>query len=90
MDSQLSQVLVSRFGVDVLPHAVVGIDSYHVDGSQLIGLFNYLKTESTLTFEILFDLSAIDETERGGGFTVFYHLLSISTNQFISIRTHIE
>lgn len=90
MDSQLSQVLVSRFGVDVLPHAVVGIDSYHVDGSQLIGLFNYLKTESTLTFEMLFDLSAIDETERGGGFTVFYHLLSISTNQFISIRTHID
>lgn len=87
--SDLQQTLTERFGAKALPGSVIGTESYQVDCDQLIAMLTYLKKESTPKFEMLFDLSAIDEAERGGGLTVFYHLLSISTSQFISVRTHI-
>ncbi len=87
--SDLQQTLTERFGAKALPGSVIGTESYQVDCDQLIEMLTYLKKESTPKFEMLFDLSAIDEAERGGGLTVFYHLLSISTSQFISVRTHI-
>ena len=90
MSSELAQTLVSRFGATSLPDAVLGTESLQVECDQLIDVLTYLKKEATPKFEMLFDLSAIDEAERGGGLTVFYHLLSISGNRFLSIRTHIK
>jgi NADH dehydrogenase I, D subunit len=45
----------------------------------------YLKHEARPRYEMLFDLSAIDECERQGGFTVFYHLFSLSANRFLRL-----
>lgn len=89
MNTQFTQTLSERFDATLLNQAVIGTQSYQVSTEHLIPLLTFLKEEACPSYEMLFDLSAIDEAERGGGLTVFYHLLSISGNRFLSVRVHI-
>lgn len=41
-------------------------------------------------YEMLLDISAVDESGRGGGFTVFYHLVSLSSNRDIRLNVHLH
>ncbi|APZ44282.1 NADH dehydrogenase (quinone) subunit D [Acidihalobacter ferrooxydans] len=45
--------------------------------------------EDGVCYEMLFDLSAVDDAGRGGGFTVFYHLVSLSANRDLRIEVHL-
>jgi NADH-quinone oxidoreductase subunit C/D len=64
-----------------------------VNHSRIRDVLYYLKTQASARFEMLFDLTAIDERyreHRGGqpasDFTVVYHLMSVSANKDIRIK----
>ena len=88
MNNNDRQILIERFGVKAPNHEIIGCESFEVK-EQFIDTLHFLKNEASSQFEMLFDLSAIDECERGGGLSVFYYLLSVKNKEFISIRTHI-
>ena len=68
-----------------------GIPTLWVDKSQVVDVLRHLKQEED--FELLFDLSAIDERTRqfregqpDSDFTVFYHLMSLRHDRDIRIK----
>ncbi|KJG33296.1 NADH dehydrogenase (quinone) subunit D [Photobacterium angustum] len=89
MNNNDRQILIERFGAKAPNHEIIGCESFEVKKEHLIDTLHFLKNEASSQFEMLFDLSAIDECERGGGLSVFYYLLSVKNKAFISIRTHI-
>lgn len=67
--------------------------TYWIRKDYLIPVLGFLKSDNELQFKFLYDLSAIDEQARQNRgeqpesrFTVFYHLLSFSRNQFLRIK----
>jgi NADH dehydrogenase I D subunit len=40
-------------------------------------------------YEMLFDISAVDDAGRGGGFSLFYHLVSLSANRDLRLVVHL-
>jgi NADH dehydrogenase I D subunit len=67
-----------------LPHDK--IDTLSVPAERLTETLTFLKYKAEPRFEMLFDLSAIDEAGRGGGLTVFYQLLSLSGNADLRLK----
>ena len=67
-----------------LPHDK--IDTLSIPADRLTEALTFLKHKAEPRFEMLFDLSAIDEAKRGGGLTVFYHLLSLSGNADLRLK----
>lgn len=60
---------------------------------HIVPVLQYLKTEPSLAYKFLYDLSAVDEQARNNTlgqpksrFTVVYQLLSFSRNQFLRIK----
>ena len=84
--------LRAQFGEDcVTQETADGIPTLWVDKSQVVDVLRHLKHEED--FELLFDLSAIDERTRqfrdgqpDSDFTVFYHLMSLRHDQDIRIK----
>lgn len=82
------------------PEAVVYVQqtrdvfpTYWISKDYIIPVLGFLKTAPGLQFKFLYDLSAIDEQARQNRgaqpesrFTVFYHLLSFSRNQFLRLK----
>ena len=67
--------------------------TYWISKDYIIPVLGFLKTAPGLQFKFLYDLSAIDEQARQNRgdqpqsrFTVFYHLLSFSRNQFLRLK----
>lgn len=67
--------------------------TFWIDKNYIVPVLGYLKNEPGLEFRFLYDLSAIDEQARKNrtgqpesNFTVFYHLLSFSRNQFLRLK----
>ena len=83
---QLTAQLQARFNAvsGELPHDK--IETLSVPAERLTETLAFLKHEAEPRFEMLFDLSAIDEAGRGGGLTVFYQLLSLSGNTDLRLK----
>ncbi|MCO4292644.1 NADH-quinone oxidoreductase subunit C/D [Solitalea sp. MAHUQ-68] len=69
------------------------VATFWVDKTEIIPVLNYLKKQSAEPFPLLYDLFAIDERSRADhkthpskDFTVVYHLLSFTRNQFIRLK----
>jgi len=78
--------------VSAIENIVDDIPSYWLEKNQLIKLMQVLKQELTQPFDMCFDLTAVDESERehqsllSQAFTVSYHLRSYQRNQDIRIK----
>ena len=69
------------------------IPTIWVPREEIQGVLRFLKDEVSEPYELLFDVSAIDERTRQhrgsqpeSDFTVFYHLISLSGNSDIRIK----
>jgi len=86
MSAVLEEVITTEYGGTAVENVLGKVSSWHIDLAQLKPALMYLKHRSPVRFEMMFDLSAIDESKRHKrGYTVFYHLLSVSSNQDIRI-----
>lgn len=78
--------------VSAIENIVDDIPSYWLEKNQLIKLMQVLKQELNQPFDMCFDLTAVDESERehqsllSQAFTVSYHLRSYQRNQDIRIK----
>lgn len=81
--------LESRFNAVSNELPCDGINTLSVLPDRITETLQFLKHEATPHFEMLFDLSAIDETKRSGGLTVFYQLLSLSGNADLRIKVNL-
>ncbi|WP_199911586.1 NADH dehydrogenase (quinone) subunit D [Dongshaea marina] len=89
---ELIRTLSERFTAKPYSYSYQGAPCVVVPVSEIHKTLRYLRDEATPRFSMLLDLSAIDESERGlaQGFSLFYHLLSIETNQFFTVRVSLE
>lgn len=88
--------LKNRFGDQVIVSnqpTVDKTDTIWIDRKNLIPVLRYLKTEIVLPFNLLYDLTAIDERTRKNrsdqpvsDFTVVYHLTSFERNVDLRIK----
>lgn len=86
--------LQARFGESCVEQSTV--DAYPtvwIDRTQVQDALRYLKNEATYKYELLYDLSAIDERLRqhrddqpASEFTVFYHLISLRDDKDIRVK----
>ena len=90
--------LTQRFGPDsAVQETVDGMPTVWVDKAQIKDVMRYLKDESATRYELMFDLSAIDERARQhregqpeSDFTVFYHMISLSGDTDLRIKVALE
>lgn len=67
-----------------------GIKTLSVPLEHITQALEFLKYEAVPHYEMLFDLSAVDETERSDELTVFYQLLSLSGNTDLRIKVSLS
>ena len=92
--------LVSKLGDQAILHQQFtkdGTTAIWTKKENLISLLKYLKTEITLPFKMLYDLTCIDERTRTNrsdqpesDFTVVYHLTSFERNEDIRIKVPLK
>ncbi len=90
--------LQTRFGKHCqYQETVDGIPNVWVDRDQISDVLQYLKHDADDSYELMFDLSAIDErsrTNRQGqpdaDFTVFYHLISLSADKDLRLKVPLK
>lgn len=96
----LLPVLCARFGLDTFEaqSTVDAVETLWVAGDRLREVLWFLRLELSPGFEMLFDLTAIDERHREhrpvlpgkdpsqSDFTVVYHLLSVSRNADVRLK----
>lgn len=101
IDSEVKGILsdlVTRFGDSCsYQSSVDNIPNVWVERENIKDVLGYLKNDAEYSYELLFDLSAIDErlrTNREGQpdseFTVFYHLMSLSGDRDIRIKVPLQ
>ncbi len=91
MSARLDTELTKKYAAKPADKIAGDIPSWWVSFTKLKAVLSYLKYSAPVRFEMLFDLSAIDESERlKTGYTLFYHLLSVSHNQDIRILVNVE
>lgn len=88
--------LKTRFGEQVIVYIQPTIDetvTLWLDKKNLVPVLKYLKTEILLPYNLLYDLTAIDERTRKNrngqpesDFTTVYHLTSLERNDDIRIK----
>lgn len=88
----LADADICLFPVQVIENIVDDIDTFWLNKAQLNKLMQVLRFELTKPFDMCFDITAIDESERQhkgkqvADFTVSYHLRSFERNQDIRIK----
>ncbi len=90
--------LAARFGEScTFQETVDGIPNVWISRDDVSEVLRFLKNDSEDSFELLFDLSAIDERLRknrdgqpDSEFTVFYHLMSLSGDSDIRIKVPLK
>ena len=86
--------LATHFGPECVPQTCIdGITTVWVPKERIKPVMRYLKNDAPERFELMFDLSAIDERVRehrdgqpASDFTVFYHLISVSGDDDVRIK----
>jgi NADH-quinone oxidoreductase subunit C len=58
----------------------------YAERDSIVGLCEFLKTDTICLFETMIDLCGVDYPERGRRFEVVYHFLSMRMNQRIRIK----
>ena len=82
--------------VTAIENIVDGIETFWLDKKQLPQLMQVLRHELSQPFDMCFDISAIDESERQhkaghvSDFTVNYHLRSYQRNQDVRIKVSLS
>ncbi|SVD07495.1 uncharacterized protein METZ01_LOCUS360349, partial [marine metagenome] len=96
---QLLSKLRQDFGDYILAeqHTCDGVPTFWVDRQHLLKLLKTLKESTSPIFEMLFDITAIDERLRvhregqpASEFTVVYHLMSFSGNCDFRVKVPLE
>ena len=96
---RLLSKLRKDFGDYILAEQVTcdGIPTLWIDRQHLLTLLETLKTSTSPIFEMLFDITAIDERLRvhregqpASEFTVVYHLMSFSGNCDFRVKVPLE
>jgi len=92
--------LTNRFGNQFIVYNQPTVDetvTIWVEKKNLIPVLNYLKTEIRLPYNLLYDLTAIDERTRKNrndqpqsDFTVVYHLTSLERNNDIRLKVALQ
>ena len=93
-DRHLPADLATRFGDGCVAQPTVdGVPTVWVPKERLRDVLRYLKRDAPARFELMLDLSAIDERTRrhrdgqpASDFTVFYHLMSLSGDDDIRVK----
>ena len=86
--------LATHFGADCVAQPTVDdIPTIWVPKGKVRDVMRYLKHDAPARFELMFDLSAIDERTRqfrenqpDADFTVFYHLMSLSGDDDLRVK----
>lgn len=94
----IARELGKRFGDDChYQQTADGIPNVWIKRDQISEVLHYLKHDAKNCFELMFDLSAIDERHRkfredqpSSDFTVFYHLMSLSADQDLRIKVPLQ
>lgn len=97
IDSGLVEELRAALGDTAfkIQNTTDGVTTLLAKKEQVVALLTHLKTKVARPYNMLFDLSAIDERSRAKAalngaippdFTVVYHLLSFARNRFIRIK----
>ncbi len=93
------QLLQQRFATDSFTEqrTVDGIPTIWVPGMKIVPIVQFLKSNLPQPYQMLYDLSAIDErnrTKREGqpaaDFTVVYHLYSFDRNSFVRLKLPLQ
>ena len=83
--------LKEKFGADILQNANVhGEDSIVIPRDKASEIFRALHDDAELAFEFLIDVTSVDWPERRPRFDVVYQLKSISKNQRLRVKVHVE
>ncbi len=97
----IDEIMVVSDSLDLTPVTAVenivdDIPSFWVKKSQLNHLMQVLRYDLVEPFEMCFDITAIDETERQhkaahvSDFTISYHLMSYQRNQDIRVKVALD
>jgi NADH-quinone oxidoreductase subunit C/D len=99
-DRDIISELAKKFGENTIVYQQMTIDgtpTIWIERGNLVQILKYLKSEISLPFRMLYDLTGIDErtrTKREGlpssDFTVVYHLTSFQRNQDIRIKVALK
>jgi NADH-quinone oxidoreductase subunit C/D len=93
--SNIQDQLQALFGpAGITPQATAdGVPTFWVGRDGLRDCLRYLKSEASPPFEMLYDLTAVDERRRlhregqpPADFTVVYHLMSVSRNEDVRLK----
>jgi NADH-quinone oxidoreductase subunit C len=60
------------------------------DPDQILPLLHFLRDDAECAFTILIDICGVDWPQRAKRFDVVYHLLSITKNQRVRIKTQLD
>ena len=94
--SQILQRLRDRFGGAVVDsHEHRGDATLVVERAGLIDTLRFCRDETSLDFDVLMDLTAVDYSrypgrEDGPRFEVVYHLYSISHNHRVRVKVRVD
>ena len=95
----LLEEIDKRFGPDILARQKTcdGIPTYWIDRSRIKDFLRFLRDEADPRFEMMYDLTAIDERMRvyregqpDSDFTVVYHLMSFRGNVDLRIKVPLQ
>ncbi|HVZ67947.1 MAG TPA: NADH-quinone oxidoreductase subunit C [Rhizomicrobium sp.] len=60
------------------------------EAEQILPVLHFLRDDSECAFSILIDICGVDWPQRAKRFDVVYHLLSITRNQRVRIKTQLD
>jgi len=92
---EIAQELAQHLGISglIVQPTADGIATLWIPRQQLRAVLDYLKRKLPSPYQMLFDLTAVDERQRvhrrglpASGFTVIYHLLSFARNEDIRLK----
>jgi NADH-quinone oxidoreductase subunit C len=79
--------LLEAFGGAVLAtHAQHGDATAWVEAGRVVEILRFLRDQPGLEFEMLSDLTAVDQLGREPRFEVVYHLYSLARNQRVRVK----
>ena len=88
---ELAEHIAMRRGNDVVETKVAfGELTVTATLSSVVGLIEFLRSDSSCRFSTLIDITAVDYPNRPARFDIVYHLLSMHQNQRIRIKAQVR
>jgi len=87
----LLENLKAKFGTDILESAdALGENSIVIPRDKAQEIFRILHDDAEFSFEFLMDVTGVDWPERHPRFDVVYQLKSLSKNERLRVKVHVE